>query len=212
MMRAANNGTLNITPLPPNPAPIPKNPGPLSDPQTDFFLNALGLNHIWTVPSGPILSGNRGDSGGVVLEVPIVEFSMDRNKSVDPNQLSISDDEVEKVVHNEKEIAVDANEINLDDDDDDEDANHGEEGDNHDNDHDNDDENDDVWAAASISASQVSFNASRTNTNTNTHALILPTAEARNNDSKKVLSDVISFDDDVQIVPNACDVNTVLKF
>ena len=194
MMRSANNGTLNITPLPPNPAPIPKNPGPLSDPQTDFFLNALGLNHIWTVPSGPILSGKRGDSGSVVLEVPVVDFSVDRNKSSDPNQLSISDDEVEKVVYHKKEIAVDANEINLDD---------------------NDDENDDdVWAAASISASQVSFNASRTNTNTNanTHALILPTAKAVNDYSKKDLSDVISFDDDVQIVPNACDGNTVLKF
>lgn len=200
-MRAANNGTLNITPLSPNSAPIPKNAGPLSDPQTDFFLNALGLNHIWTVPSGPILSGNRGDSGGVVLEVPIVEFSMDRNKSIDPNQLSISDDEVEKVEYHKKDIAVDANEINLDDDDDDEDD---------DNDNENDD--DDVWAAASISASQVSFNASRTNTNTHTHALILPTAKALNNDSKKALSDVISFDDDVQIVPNNCDGNTVLKF
>ena len=202
MMRAANNGTLNITPLPPNPAPIPKNPGPLSDTQTDFFLNALGLHHIWTVPSGPIWSSSRGDSGGVVLEVPIVEFIMDRNKSSDPNQLSISDDKVERVVHHKKGMAVDANEINLDDDDDDND-NNVEENENHD-DGDHDDE--DMWTAASISASQVSFNASRTNTNTHTHALVLP--RALENDSKKSLSDVICFDDDVQIAPNTCDVNT----
>ena len=171
MMRAANCGTLNIPPLAPNTAPIPKNPGPLSDPQTDFFLNALGLHHIWTIPSNPILNSRD--------VIPEVEFSMDRNKSCDPNQLSISDDETDKSVCGKKENPADSNEINLDD-----------------------DENDDVWEAASISADQISFKVSRTN------SVHLPAFETV---SQKKNFGVISFEDDVQIVPNKCDLTTVLN-
>ena len=180
-MRAANSGTLNISHLAPNTAPIPKNTGPLSDPQTDFFLNALGLNHIWTVPSDTILNSRD--------VVPEVEFCMDRSKDLDPNQLSISDDEADDIVHFKKTNPKDENEINLDDDE---------------NDGDGDDENDDVWEAASISASQVSFNAS----NVHTHTLDLPKAEAVN-ELKKPSFGVISFDDDVQLVPNKCDLTTL---
>ena len=178
-MRAANRGTLNITPLAPNTDPIPKNAGPLSDPQTDLFLNALGLHHIWTVPSDPIFNSRD--------VVPEVEFCMDRSKDLDPNQLSISDDEADEIVQCKKTnpIPIDENEINLDDCDDD----------------DENDENDDVWEAASISASQVSFNASRT------HSLDLP--KAVNELKKSNFNGVISFDDDVQLVPNKCDLTTV---
>ena len=176
MMRAANRGTLNITPLAPNTDPIPKNTGPLSDPQTDFFLNALGLHHIWTVPSDPIFYSRD--------VIPEVEFCMDTNKDLDPNQLSISDDEADAIVQCKKTnpIPIDENEINLDDD------------------NDNEDENDDVWEAASISASQVSFNASKT------HTLDLP--KAVNELKKPNFNGVISFDDDVQLVPDKCDLTT----
>lgn len=191
-MRAANRGTLNITPLAPNTDPIPKNTGPLSDPQTDFFLNALGLNHIWTVPSDTVLNSRD--------VVPEVEFCMDRNKDlfVDPNQLSISDDEADEIdiVHCKKTNPIDENEIDLDENDDDD---NGE----------NENDDDDVWEAASISASQVSFNASNVHTHVHTHTLDLPKAEAVNELKKANFNlGVISFDDDVQLVPNKCDLTT----
>jgi hypothetical protein len=92
MMRSANEGSLEIAHLPPNPHPIPNTTGPLSDPQTDFFLNALGLSHIWTQPSGFYPPSN-----GSMIDAPDIEVFVDRcgSSSGDPNQLSISDDEEE---------------------------------------------------------------------------------------------------------------------
>ena len=200
-MKSANGGSLMIAPLPPNPHPIPNNTGILTDPQTDFFLSALGLNHIWTRPSNmpatKMHARNKGHVDDVEVEIDVeVEAFVDKQRGLDPNHLSISDDEeeceIEKTHENQKETAyqskmslnttsaADPNEICCDDDEDDD------------------------WTAASVSASTIC------STNITLKA---PTASLRAPAvvAKAAHVDVISFDDVEQIIPDAPKLFSALK-
>jgi hypothetical protein len=186
MMRFANKGSLEIAHLPPNPHPIPNITGPLSDPQTDFFLSALGLSHVWTRSSGL-----HPPSSGSVSDAPDIEVYVDRcgSSSGDPNQLSISDDEEEDTevmrarqtnpvataAFASKSLSactVDPNEIEFDDEVD--------------------------WNSATETATAASFTAMKVQGPDNRGLPSLPAGVIL----KKVAlsNDVISFDDEIQIV------------
>ena len=192
MMRVANKGSLEITHLPPNPHPIPNTTGPLSDPQTDFFLSALGLSHIWTRPSAlyPPSSGGMSD-------VPDIEVFVDRcgSSGGDPNQLSISDDEegdaemtharlsnlVAPAVSTSKAVSASACEVDP-------------------NEIDFDDESD--WNSATETAATACFTAMKVQDPTDNRGqpglpagVIFKSIAPRN--------DVISFDDEIQIVSDS---------
>ena len=200
MMKSANGGSMVVAPLPPNPHPIPNNTGILTDPQTDFFLSALGLDHIWTRPSNlpaakmPIRCAGNFDEVDDDVEVEVGVF-VDRKRDLDPNHLSISDDEeeceIEKTHENQKETAyqskmslnttsaADPNEICCDEDED--------------------------WTAASISASNIC--------STTSIAPKVPIASLKGAAAMGVVAhtDVINFDDVEQIVPNAPKLFSALK-
>lgn len=183
MMRFANKGSLEISHLPPNPHPIPNITGPLTDPQTDFFLSALELSHIWTRPSGLYTPSSDG-----VCDVPDIEVFVDRcgSSGGDPNQLSISDDEEEdtEVTHAKPSAVsavsasaciVDPNEIEFDD------------------------END--WNSATETATTACVTAMKVQSTADIRGLPgLPAGVILRKIA--VRDDVISFDDDIQIVPD----------
>jgi lariat debranching enzyme len=112
MMRTANGGSMVIQPLLPDPRTIPNIKGPLKNKQTDFFLNALGLYHIWTVAS------EQDKDEGIVPDVGVY---IDRNKDSDPNELSISDDDQDGKGSSSgyKSSNKDPNQLSLSDDEDD---------------------------------------------------------------------------------------------
>ena len=177
-MRSANKGSLDIAHLPPNPHPIPNISGPLSDPQTDFFLSALGLPHIWTRPSGI----HPPSEGG---EAPDIEVFVDRHGSreADPNQLSISDEEdTEEMPVTSKSkpsaasaSAIDPNEIDFDDEED--------------------------WNIASETASAVRFTDLKVGGSADKRGPPgYPAGVVIKN--KAPVNDVISFDDEIQISPD----------
>ena len=115
-MMASNNGSLIIPPILPN-SVLSNNPGILTDSQTDFFLNSLHLNHIWTKPCCEHQSTLKKKlSNFSSVDIPEVGIFIDRdkngnncknennyndnnrnnnNKTEDSNQISISDDDDE---------------------------------------------------------------------------------------------------------------------
>lgn len=227
MMKRANRGSLVIQPLAPNPILPPNNPGILTDHQTDFFLSALGLPHIWTSPCCENQSAHLNFSNDV--EIPLVGIFIDRNKEKDPNQVSLSDDEstyeTSKICNNDiddevsnsgiygadinetsskikRAKVIDENEINFENDEDE-----------------NDD--DDDWRAAALSVTRQSHHFSPPSSSSFSNKIIPDLKEdlglkSRGIAVKEILdhrgqisvnlthkTDVISFDDEEPLHPRA---------